>query len=112
MLRHRRAARAGAALVVSGLCVWYILARIDFHETADVLSSSNPWQVAAAFAILVLALLPLSWRWQRLLAIRGIHDDVGWLLRAYFVSYTAGQGLAASPRRGGQPVSPTTPRPP
>jgi glycosyltransferase 2 family protein len=96
MLRHRRAARAGAALVVSGLCVWYILARIDFHETAHVLSSSNPWQVAAAFAILVLALIPLSWRWQRLLAVRGIHDDVGWLLRAYFVSYTAGQVLPTS----------------
>jgi hypothetical protein len=85
-----------AALLVSGLCVWYIVARIDLHETADVLSSSNPWEVAAAMAILIVALIPLSWRWQRLLAVRGIHDNVGWLLRAYFVSYTAGQVLPTS----------------
>jgi glycosyltransferase 2 family protein len=78
---------------VSALCVWYIVARIELHETAHVLSGSNLWQVAAALAILVLALVPLTWRWQKLLAIRGIHDNLGWLLRAYFVSYTAGQVL-------------------
>lgn len=96
MHRQRRAARAAAALVVSALCCWYIVAKIDFEETGHVLSHSRLWLVAAALAILVLALVPLSWRWQRLLAARGIHDNLGWLLRAYFVSYTASQVLPTS----------------
>jgi uncharacterized membrane protein YbhN (UPF0104 family) len=35
----------------------------------------------------------MAWRWRRLLAARGIHDGIGWLVRAYFVSYMAGQVL-------------------
>lgn len=94
--RLRRAARAAAALVVSGLSAWYIVAKIDFAETGRVLSHSRLWAVALALAILVLALVPLSWRWQRLLAARGIDERLGWLLRAYFVSYTASQVLPTS----------------
>jgi hypothetical protein len=96
MLRPGRKTRAAAALAVSGVCVWYIVARIDFRETGRVLSHSNLWLVGAAFAILVAALVPLAWRWQRLLAARGIHDNLSWLLRAYFVSYTASQVLPTS----------------
>jgi hypothetical protein len=96
VFRLRRAARAGAALVVSGLCCWYIVAKIDFGETGHVLSHSRLWAVLVALAILVLALVPLSWRWQRLLAVRGLDDRLGWLLRAYFVSYTASQVLPTS----------------
>jgi glycosyltransferase 2 family protein len=35
----------------------------------------------------------MAWRWQRLLSARGIHDRLSWLIRAYFVAYTAGQIL-------------------
>src|SRR5947207_920392 len=35
----------------------------------------------------------MAWRWQKLLDAKGIHDSLGWLTRAYFVSYTAGQIL-------------------
>ena len=38
----------------------------------------------------------MAWRWQRLLRARGIHDSLSWLVRAYFVSYTAGQVLPTS----------------
>jgi glycosyltransferase 2 family protein len=38
----------------------------------------------------------MAWRWQRLLAGRGIHDSLGWLTRAYFTAYTAGQVLPTS----------------
>ena len=33
---------------------------------------------------------------ERLLAGRGIHDNLGWLTRAYFTAYTAGQVLPTS----------------
>jgi hypothetical protein len=35
----------------------------------------------------------MAWRWQRLLRARSIDDGLGWLTRAYFVGYTAGQIL-------------------
>jgi hypothetical protein len=35
----------------------------------------------------------MAWRWQQLLHARGIHDRLPWLVRAYFVAYTAGQLL-------------------
>jgi uncharacterized protein (TIRG00374 family) len=38
----------------------------------------------------------MAWRWQQLLRATGIHERLGWLLRAYFVSYTAGQVLPTS----------------
>jgi uncharacterized protein (TIRG00374 family) len=61
-----------------------------------VLSGTRWWEAGVALAILVLALLPLAWRWQRLLAALGIRDRLAWLLRAYFVSYTASQILPTS----------------
>ena len=35
----------------------------------------------------------MAWRWQQLLDVRGIHERLSWLTRAYFVAYTAGQLL-------------------
>ena len=37
--------------------------------------------------------VPMAWRWQLLLRAREIRDRLGWLLRAYLVSYAAGQVL-------------------
>src|SRR2546423_10123097 len=39
---------------------------------------------------------PMAWRWQRLLAARGVHGRLPWLVRAYFVGYAAGQVLPTS----------------
>jgi uncharacterized protein (TIRG00374 family) len=91
-----RLLRFAATLALTGLCVWYIVAKIDLGQTGHVLGTADPWLLAGALAILVGALVPLAWRWQRLLAARGVHDRLPWLLRAYFVSYTAGQVLPTS----------------
>jgi uncharacterized protein (TIRG00374 family) len=92
----RRVVRVAVTLALTGLCAWYIVAKIDLDETAHVLASSRIWLLVLALAILVGALVPLAWRWQRLLAARGIDERLPWLLRAYFVSYTAGQILPTS----------------
>ncbi len=89
-------ARFAATIVLSALCVWYIVAKIDLGRTGHVLAHASPWDVLLALAILIAVLVPLAWRWQRLLAARDIHDRLPWLLRAYFVSYTAGQVLPTS----------------
>ncbi|HEY7398391.1 MAG TPA: lysylphosphatidylglycerol synthase transmembrane domain-containing protein [Gaiellaceae bacterium] len=93
---RQRPARVAFTLGLTALCVWYIVAKIDLGESWRVLSESRLWLVALAFAILMLAVVPFSWRWQRLLRARGIDEGVPWLLRAYLVSYTAGQLLPTS----------------
>jgi uncharacterized protein (TIRG00374 family) len=89
----RRSVRVTATLVITGLCVAYILWKIDVGETVDILRSANLGYVAAAVAIMGVSVWPMAWRWQRLLRARGIEDRLGWLIRAYFVGYTAGQVL-------------------
>src|SRR6058998_1528588 len=42
---------------------------------------------------MILSVWPMAWRWQQLLHARGIRDRLPWLVRAYFVAYTAGQLL-------------------
>ena len=47
----------------------------------------------ASLAIMAGSVWPMAWRWQRLLAARGVHDRLGRLVRTYFVGYAAGQVL-------------------
>src|SRR6476660_5960732 len=85
--------RAGLTLAVTGLCVAYILWQIDVREAVRELGRADYRYFAASVAIMVGSVAPMAWRWQRLLAARGIFDRFGWLVRAYFVSYPAGQVL-------------------
>jgi hypothetical protein len=93
---RRRAIRVGATLLVTGLCTAYILWKIDVGRTVDVLRDASVGYFLGAVGIMVVTVLPMAWRWQRLLAGRGIHDNLGWLTRAYFTAYTAGQVLPTS----------------
>jgi glycosyltransferase 2 family protein len=85
--------RVAATLVVTGLCVAYILWKIDLGRTAHVLGHARAGWWLASLAIMAGAVWPMAWRWQRLLAARGVHDSLGWLVRTYFVGYAAGQVL-------------------
>ena len=85
--------RLSGTLVVTGLCLAYIVWKIDIRRTVHVLVHAQFAYFAAAVAIVVVSVLPMAWRWQKLLDAKGIHDRLGWLTRAYFVSYTAGQIL-------------------
>jgi uncharacterized protein (TIRG00374 family) len=93
---RRRVVKSAATLVFTGACIVYIASKIDLSETWDVLSDARLGYLALALAILLAALVPLAWRWQVLLRAQGVHDRLPWLLRAYLVSYTAGQVLPTS----------------
>src|ERR687885_1125597 len=90
---RRRLLRLLATLVVTGLAAAYILWKIDVARTAHILVHANVWYFLGAAAITIGSVWPMAWRWQQLLAAKGIRDRLRWLLRAYFVSYTAGQVL-------------------
>jgi uncharacterized protein (TIRG00374 family) len=93
---RRRWVRVAATLVVSALALTYIFTKIDLGKTAHILGSASVGWVALAAGLILITLLPMAWRWQKLLAARGIFDNVPWLLRAYFVSYAVGQVLPTS----------------
>jgi glycosyltransferase 2 family protein len=89
----RRWLRVGATLVVTGLATTYVIWKIDVGQTAHILGHARIGYFLLSLAIMAGTVWPMAWRWQRLLAARGIHDRIGWLARTYFVSYMAGQLL-------------------
>jgi len=92
----KRAIRVLATLVVTGLCAVYIVWKIDVGRTLDVLRDADLGYFLGSVGIMVVTVLPMAWRWQQLLAGRGIQDRLPWLTRAYFTAYTAGQVLPTS----------------
>ena len=88
--------KAAATLVVTGLCTAYIIWKIDVRQTVHVIVHGHPGWFALSVAIMVLSVWPMAWRWQRLLAARGVHDSLPRLVRTYFVGYAAGQVLPTS----------------
>ncbi|MGD0716347.1 MAG: lysylphosphatidylglycerol synthase transmembrane domain-containing protein [Gaiellaceae bacterium] len=95
-MTRRRALRAAATLVVTGLCTAYILWKIDLGRTGHVLAHARVGWWLASLAIMAASVWPMAWRWQRLLAARGVHDSLARLVRTYFVGYAAGQVLPTS----------------
>jgi uncharacterized protein (TIRG00374 family) len=88
-----RAIRVAATLVVTVLATAYVLWKIDLDETLDTVRDAQLGYLASSFGIMLVTTVPMAWRWQLLLAARGIVDRLAWLLRAYLVSYAAGQVL-------------------
>ena len=91
-----KALRTAGTLTLGGLCVAYILWKIDLGRTAHILGHSNLGDFALAATITIGAVFPLTWRWQKLLAARGVHESLAWLTRTSFTSYTFGQVLPTS----------------
>jgi len=92
-MTRRRLLRVVGTIVVTGLGVAYLAWKIDVQESLRLLVRAHPGWFLAAVAVMALSVFPMAWRWQLLLAAKGIHDRLPWLARAYFVSYTAGQFL-------------------
>ncbi|HEY2374018.1 MAG TPA: lysylphosphatidylglycerol synthase transmembrane domain-containing protein [Gaiellaceae bacterium] len=88
--------RVALTLVVTGLCTAYIVWKIDLAQTGHVLADALAGWWLLSLAIMVGSVWPMAWRWQRLLAARGVHDSLARLVRTYFVGYAAGQVLPTS----------------
>jgi glycosyltransferase 2 family protein len=92
----RRLTRLVLTLAVTGLAVAYLIWKIDLKQTWEILSNASLAWFLLAVAIMAGTVWPMAWRWQRLLLAQGIRDRLLWLVRAYFVAYTAGQILPTS----------------
>jgi len=88
--------RLGATILVTGLAAAYIVSKIDIRKTAHIIGSASPWWLLLCL-VLTVGTVPLqAWRWELLLRVRGVFESLGWLQRAYFVSYAVGQVLPTS----------------
>jgi uncharacterized protein (TIRG00374 family) len=92
----KRPLRVSLTLLVTGLCVAYLIWKIDLGETVHVIADADPWYLLLALALMLVTVLPMAWRWQLLLRAKGVNDNIPWLTRAYFVAYAAGQILPTS----------------
>ena len=91
-----RPVRVFLTLLITGLGTAYLLWKIDVSQTLDILADVDPWYFLAAVGLMIVTVWPMALRWQWLLRAKGIDDSLGWLTRAYFVSYAAGQILPTS----------------
>lgn len=88
-----RPLRTVLQVAVSGGLIAVLLWQIDVAHTVDLIAGSKPAYLAGALAIFLLTTWAMAWRWQLLLASKGIEEPLGWLTRVYFVGYAAGQVL-------------------
>ena len=91
-----RSLRVVLTLALTGLCTAYVLWKIDLGRTGHVLANANAVWLLLSAAIMAGSVWPLAWRWRALLAARGVHESLGWLVRTSFVAYAAGQVLPTS----------------
>jgi len=89
----KKTVRVVATLVFTGLAIAYLVWKIDLGKTIDVLRDTQLGWFALAVAIMIVTVVPMAFRWQLLLRAQRMEERLGWLTRAYFVSYTAGQIL-------------------
>ncbi|MBV8599632.1 MAG: flippase-like domain-containing protein [Actinobacteria bacterium] len=85
--------RVGATVVVTGAAIAYIVSKIDLGKTAHIIGNADPGWLALTALLTFVTVPPQAWRWQLLLRVRDVHEPLGWLTRAYFVSYAVGQIL-------------------
>jgi glycosyltransferase 2 family protein len=95
-VRISRPVRIGLQLLVSGAIIAYLLWQIDVGQTVDLIRSSSGWDLLGAYAIFLGTTWAMAWRWQALLAAKGIQEPLSWLTKLYFIGYAASQVLPTS----------------
>ena len=93
MSRLPRPVRILLQIAVSAAVIAYLLWQIDVGKTIDVIGGANGLYLLGALGIFLATTVAMAWRWQLLLALKGIHEPLGWLTRLYFIGYAAGQVL-------------------
>jgi uncharacterized membrane protein YbhN (UPF0104 family) len=91
-----RSLRLLLTALFTAVCGAYLLWKIDVSETASIVADADLGYFGLAAGLMIVTTVPMAWRWQRLLVARDVGEPLGWLTRAYFVSYTAGQVLPTS----------------
>jgi uncharacterized protein (TIRG00374 family) len=92
----RRPVRIALQVLVSAGVLAYLFWQVDIRRTFDLIAASNGWYLLAAYAIFLTTTVGMAWRWQVLLASKGLREPLMWLTKLYFIGYAAGQVLPTS----------------
>jgi len=95
-MKLSRPVRIALQVLVSGAVIAYLVWQIDLRKTIDLIASSNGWYLLGAYVIFLATTVGMAWRWQALLASKGLHEPLSWLTKLYFIGYAAGQVLPTS----------------
>lgn len=71
--------------VVSCLLLSYLLWTTDLHSVWNAFATANPLWLVVAFSLHIIGFLLSAYRWQMLLAVRGAHYSVGYLLQSLMI---------------------------
>ncbi|HEU6445733.1 MAG TPA: lysylphosphatidylglycerol synthase transmembrane domain-containing protein [Gaiellaceae bacterium] len=88
-----RSLRVSLTLLVTALCTAYVIWKINVGRTIEILADTHLGYFLLAAGITLATTWPMALRWKWLLDAKRIRDRLGWLTRAYFVSYAASQVL-------------------
>jgi uncharacterized protein (TIRG00374 family) len=88
-----RPAKIALQILVSGAVLAYLVWQIDIGQVVDLIGDANGLYLLAALALFLASTFGMAFRWQLLLAAKGIREPIAWLTRLYFVGYAAGQVL-------------------
>jgi hypothetical protein len=88
----RIALKLGLSAAIAAYLVW----QIDIGRTLELIGGSNGLYLLGALAIFLVTTMGMAWRWQILLASKGIREPLRWLTTQYFVGNAAGQVLPTS----------------
>ena len=93
MSRLPRPASISLKILLSVGVIAYLVWQINIDQTVKLIGSANGLYLLAALAIFLATTVGMAWRWQILLAARGIVEPLGWLTKLYFIGNAAGQVL-------------------
>lgn len=93
MKRLPRPLRIALNVALSAAVIAYLVWQIDVGETIDQIGAANGYYLLAGFLVYIASTVGMAWRWQLLLAARGIREPLSWLTGMYFVGYAATQVL-------------------
>jgi uncharacterized protein (TIRG00374 family) len=88
-----RGLRITLQLAVTTAFVAYLVWKVDIGRTVDFIAASNPVYLVLAAVVFTATLWPMAWRWQVLLASKGVHEPLRWLAKLYLIGYAASQVL-------------------
>jgi uncharacterized protein (TIRG00374 family) len=88
-----RPVKIALQILVSGAVLAYLVWQIDIGQVVDLIGDANGLYLLAALALFLASTFGMAFRWQLLLAAKGILEPIGWLTRLYFIGYAAGQVL-------------------
>ncbi|MFN8186639.1 MAG: lysylphosphatidylglycerol synthase transmembrane domain-containing protein [Gaiellales bacterium] len=93
MRRIPRRVRIALNVAISAAVIAYLVWQIDIGQTIDVIADTNVVYLALATLVFFASTWGMAWRWQLLLAARGVHEPMSWLTSMYFIGYAATQVL-------------------